>query len=52
MASVTMPVPADEYNHRADGEHPEAEEAVEELEIENDDDITEGAAALFAILLT
>ena len=47
MASVTMPVPADEYNHRADGEHPEAEEAVEELEIENDDDITEGAAALF-----
>jgi len=49
MASVTMPVPADEYNHRADGEHPEAEEAVEELEIENDDDITEGAAALFGI---
>jgi hypothetical protein len=44
-----MPVAADEYIHRCDGEHPDdPEEAVEELEIENDD-ITEGAAALFGI---
>jgi len=35
-AMVTMPVAADVYNHRADGEHDKPEE---ELEIENDDDI-------------
>ena len=39
VAAVTVPVAADEYNHRADGEHPE--EAMEELEIENDVDTTE-----------
>jgi hypothetical protein len=41
-----MPVAADEYNHRADGEIPEP---VEELEIEDDDDAREGAAAMFGI---
>jgi hypothetical protein len=34
-----IPVAADEYNHRADGEHPEY--PVEEVEMEND---VEGAA--------
>jgi hypothetical protein len=33
----------------ADGEHLEPEETVEEMEIENDDDIREGASALFGI---
>jgi hypothetical protein len=33
----------------ADGEHPEPEETVEEMEIENDDDICEGASALFGV---
>jgi hypothetical protein len=47
VAAVTMPVPVDEYNHRADGEHPE--EPMEEMEIENDNDIREGAAALFGV---
>jgi len=47
MAAVTVPVVADEYNHCADGEHPE--EAVEELEIENDDYTIEDTAALFGI---
>jgi hypothetical protein len=46
VAAVTMLVAADEYNHRADGEHPEP---VEEMEIENDDDIREGTAALFGV---
>jgi hypothetical protein len=31
VAAVTMPVPADEYNHRVDGKHPE--EPVEKMEI-------------------
>jgi hypothetical protein len=33
----------------ADGEHPEPEETVEEMETENDDDIREGASALFGV---
>jgi hypothetical protein len=33
----------------ADGEHPEPEETVEEMEIENDDDMCEGASALFDV---
>jgi hypothetical protein len=33
----------------ADGEHPEPEETVEEMEIENDDDIREGAPAPFGV---
>jgi hypothetical protein len=41
-----MPVAADEYNHRAYGENPEP---VEELEIEDDDDVREDAAAMFGI---
>jgi hypothetical protein len=33
----------------ADGEHPDPEETMEEMEIENDDGIHEGAYALFGI---
>jgi hypothetical protein len=33
----------------ANGEHPEPEETVEEMEIENDDDIRKGASALFGV---
>jgi hypothetical protein len=33
----------------ADSEHPKPEETVEEMEIENDDDIREGASALFGV---
>jgi hypothetical protein len=43
-----MPVAVDEYNHRADGENPVP---VEELEIEDDDDVREGATAMFSINL-
>jgi hypothetical protein len=43
-----MPVAADEYNHQADNENPEP---VEELEIEDDGDVREGAAAMFGINL-
>jgi hypothetical protein len=50
MVTVTMPVAVDEYIHHCDGEHlDDPEEAMEELEIENDDDITEDAAMLFGI---
>jgi len=41
-----MLVVADEYNHHADGEHPEP---MEELKIENVNDIYDGVDALFGV---